>query len=164
MAAASKNAAAPARETRTFIRIGITPIVFRSGSLLCLRRLVSLSQPRAAQNIAPRAISLVAGVFINMFAGCRPGVFAGPGLCPRCRILDREAIEQRFGVDAREALDHVQILTRSSEPGLVGEIGGVDDQRVALPMTDRVAHPLADFFRKMLRVHPDDSGIVDHLG
>src|ERR1700730_19234690 len=95
--------------------------------------LVSLSQPGAAQNIAQRVVGLVARVLEDVLAGGRPGVFAGPWLCPRCRIVDREAVEERIGSDARESLDHLPVLARSSESGLIGEIGRVDDQRIPFP-------------------------------
>ena len=59
-------------------------------------------------------------------------------------IVDGRPVENRFRVDALKALDHVQVLARSTEPGLVREIGGVDYQCVALPMPDRIAEQLAD--------------------
>src|SRR5580693_8731909 len=97
---------------------------FRISLLPCFL-LVSLSQPGTAQNIAQRVVGLVARVLKDVLAGGRPGVLAGPRPRPRRRIVDREAVEERIGRNARESLDHVQVVARSSESGLVVEIGRV---------------------------------------
>src|SRR5260370_3088898 len=68
-----------------------------------------LSKSRAFQNIGERVIRFVTGVFINVFAGGRPGELPGPRLSPGSRIVDREAIKKRSIVNTREALDHVQV-------------------------------------------------------
>jgi hypothetical protein len=93
----------------------------------------------------------------------RPGVLTCPRPVRR-RIVHREPIEQRVGVDASEALDDVQVLARTAEARLVGEVRRVDHERVAFPASDRVAHPLAHGCRQMRGVHADDAGVVDHLG
>ena len=56
-----------------------------------------------------------------------------PRARPGGRIIDRELIEDRVGVDAREAFHHVQRLAGSLEARLVGEVSGLDDKRLALP-------------------------------
>src|SRR5579872_5634105 len=75
---------------------------------------VSVPLSCALQNIGQRVIAFVAGVFINLCVGRRPGIFARPWLGPGFRIFDREAVKQRLRVDAREALDRVQVLGRAA--------------------------------------------------
>ena len=127
-------------------------------------RCVSFSKPGAAEDVAQRVVGFVARVLEHQVVGRRPRLLAGPGPYPRLRILDRELIPERLRVDAREALDDVQVLARASEAGLVGEVGRVDDQRVALPPADGVAEPFPDRLRQVLAVHPDDARVVHHLG
>ena len=44
------------------------------------------------------------------------------------------------------------------------EIGGLDNQRVAVPVAARVPHPLAYLLWQMWApVHGDDASVVDHL-
>src|SRR5215510_870235 len=128
--------------------------------LRLLRGFVRLSPPGAAQNIFERVVRFVTGVLKNVFIGRRPGKLAGPRPCPCGWIFNRKPVKQRIGSDARETFDNVEVLTRSTEPCLVGEVGGVDNECVSFPMTDGVAHPLADRLRQMLRVHAYDAGIV----
>src|SRR4249920_677048 len=68
-----------------------------------------------------------------------------PGPREPLRILDRgfvpDVIRSRRGV----ALDDMQRIavkiTGSIEPGLIVEVGDVDDERVAVPSAAGVAHP-----------------------
>src|SRR5262245_39742849 len=103
------------------------------------------------------------GVLVDEIARRRPRVLAGPRCCPCIRVFHYEAIEQRLCVKPREALDDVQILCRSSEPGLVCEIRRVYDERVAFPAADRVAEPLADALREVLPADTDDARVVHHF-
>ena len=57
----------------------------------------------------------------------------------------------------------MEAIARSAEAGLVGEVGRIDHQGVAVPAPDRVAQPLADGRRRMAAVHPDDAHVVHHL-
>src|SRR5438552_467513 len=106
---------------------------------------------RAAEHAGERVVAFVAGVLVETLGRRVPRIFAGPRSVPRRRILDSEAIEERPRIDAREALDDVQVLARAAELRLVREVGRVDDERIALPMPDRVAHPFADGRRQVLR-------------
>src|SRR5262245_58592171 len=110
--------------------------------LLC--RLVRFAPPGAAQNIFERVVGFMTGIFVNMLVGGRPGELAGPRPCPGGWILNRKSIQQRIGGDARETFDNVQVLARSTVSRFVREIGCIDNECVAFPMTDGVAHPLAD--------------------
>src|SRR4051812_48629211 len=76
-------------------------------------RVVGFTLPRAAQDIAHRVVSFVAGLLVEMILLNRPAVLAGPRLLPRLRILDREAVFERVGVGAGEALGDLQVLGRA---------------------------------------------------
>ena len=77
-------------------------------------------------------------------------------------IFGGEAVLDRVGVDAREALDQVQLLGGAPELGLLGEVDRVDDQRRAFPVAARVAHPPR---HRPVRaaVGRHDPRVVDHL-
>src|SRR5215467_6812527 len=68
----------------------------------------------------------------------------GPGLEQHLRIIDRCDPAQRIAV-AREALHHLELeaveVARLVQPALVREADGLDHQRVAFPMADRIALP-----------------------
>src|SRR5688572_29714725 len=81
-----------------------------------LRGCIDLSTTRATQNVLHRIVRLVARVLEDLLVRCRPREFASPWPDPRARVLHREAIQQRVVGDAREALDDVQVLTRSLQP------------------------------------------------
>src|SRR5262249_8506763 len=79
--------------------------------LFCLRgRFLILLSPGAPQHTGERAVAFVACIFVNRLIRRGPSVLAAPGPVPRVRIFDREAIQQRVGVDAREALHDVEVF------------------------------------------------------
>ena len=57
----------------------------------------------------------------------------------------------------------LQVLGRAAELLLRREVGGLDDQRVAFPAADRIAHPRPDVLRQVLAADADDARVVDHL-
>src|SRR5437899_6912189 len=90
--------------------------------------------------------------------------FSRPGPGPHPLILHSELVKTRVLISAREPFNHVQVL-RPRERSPICKIGRIDDQRVALPAADRVAHPLADVLWQMRTpVEANDAGIVDLLG
>src|SRR5207245_2290686 len=93
------------------------------------------------------------------------GNLCAPGSRPGCRVVDGECVPNRVSVDPREAFDDVQGFTGTLKVSLVGEVRGVDDERVALPMPTRIAGPLAQLLWQMrTRVQRDDAdGVVAHL-
>src|SRR4051812_11852619 len=107
-------------------------------------RLFLLPESRALQNVLHGVIAFMAGVLVNVPARRRPRHLTRPRPFPRRRVLYRETIQQRLVIHTSEPLHHVQVLRRSAEPRLVGEIRGVDNERVAFPMSHRIAHPLPD--------------------
>ena len=67
----------------------------------------------------------------------------GPGSRPRRWILDRDGVLDRVRVETCPPFDEMQVFLGSLEVRLGAEIGDVDDQRIALPASSRVAPPLA---------------------
>ncbi len=61
------------------------------------------------------------------------------------RIFDGGFVGNHIRAGARVALHHVQLVAMeipsAVEPGLIVEAGDVDHQRVALPVSDGLAHP-----------------------
>src|SRR5271165_6779626 len=70
-------------------------------------------------------------------------------------------------IDPPEALDEVQSvamwMTDAVQPGLIVEIYGVNDQRISLPVPDRVSHPHgaeAGVMRTSVRVNLTPQGVI----
>src|SRR5207244_12788154 len=85
----------------------------------------------------------------------------GPRFGPRSRIFNRRLVDHRVIRGAREALHQAQLFAGSPERGQVREIGGVDDQRVAVPMPHRVSLPQMNVLRDMrAAVGRDDARAV----
>src|SRR5580658_4981197 len=76
-------------------------------------------------------------------------LLGSPWLRPHGRIFDRNLVCEGLRVGARPPLDQVQVLARPLKIGFRAEVGHVDHERVALPMTTRVAEPLADVGRQV---------------
>ena len=85
-----------------------------------------------------------------------------PGRGPGPRVGDRELVEQRVGVDAREPLDQVAVRRRAPPAVPGAEVDGLDDQRVAFPAAARLPRPRVDAGPR-LPVERDDARIVHHL-
>ena len=106
----------------------------------------------------------MAGVLVERLVRRRHQHLRGPRARPGGGVADRELVEQRVGVQPREALDEVRAGARIAERGLGEEVAGRDDQRVALPARARVADPLADARGQMRpAVERDEPCAVDHL-
>src|SRR5207237_2152904 len=105
----------PDRSLRTVMKASCTSpspsLLFRFGL-----RVLGLAQPCAAQDVAHRVVALVTRVFVQMILSDRPGVFAGPRLLPRLRLVDREPVLQRLRVGAREPLGDREVFGRAAEP------------------------------------------------
>ena len=88
-----------------------------------------------------------------------------PGSRPCRRIFDGESVQDGIVGDAREPLDHAQVLAGSSKRILAVEVRRLDHQRIALPAAARDADPLAKALRRLRApVERDDPRVVDHLG
>src|SRR5258707_1084361 len=129
-----------------------------------LRGLFLLLGASSTEVIRQAVISLVTGELKYRALDLHHGKLRFPRSCPGCWIFNREFVEDGVLVDACEAFDHVQVFTGSSEVSLIGEIGCVDDQRIALPAATRVAHQLADVWPQVrTAVQRYDAGVVDLL-
>src|SRR5207248_4299310 len=124
---------------------------------------VFLLRARAAQAVFYRVISFVAGVLEDPICSRLERDRAAPRPRPRLRILDGERVADRVRVDARETLDDVEPLTRAAPVGFLGEVRRVDDQRVALPASDRIAQPELDAGWRMVAVHSNHTRVVYDL-
>src|SRR6266567_5530493 len=103
-----------------------------------------LVEPGSGENTHHALIRLVTRVLIDLFVSQLQRNHGCPGPRPRRRIVDRDFVVDSVRADARETFDDVQVLVRSPEVTLGRVIGRVDDQRVALPVTNRVTEPLPD--------------------
>ena len=74
---------------------------------------------------------------------------------PRRRILDRHLVFERVLVEARVAFDQAPVRARFAEGELGREVGGLDDQGVALPAAARIAVPQTDPGRRMAAAQVD---------
>src|SRR5207302_3878088 len=115
----------------------------------------------STESIRQWIVRLVTRVLVELPTNLGDGQFPRPRFGPHSRIFHGELVEDRVFVGAREPLDHMQILS-SPERAQISEIGRVDHQRIGLPMTDRVAIPLADAFGYMrAAVRGNDPNVVD---
>src|SRR5580704_4728666 len=113
-----------------------------------LSSLFGLFGASSAQDIRHRVVALVAGVLVNLIAGLlRDREFHGPGSCERLRIGHRDCVLDRAVAHARESFHQTQIFAvlesrsvRANADSPTNEIGGLNDERVALPVPARVAH------------------------
>ena len=82
------------------------------------------------------------------------------------RILDRADVLDHVGIDASEPFDELHRLAVPdvADVGLVSQVRGLDDQRVAFPVASRVAEVLPNVVVRMWSaVELDDSGLVNHF-
>src|SRR2546425_4194140 len=92
------------------------------------------------------------------------GDLHGPGLGISRRIIDCELVDERVGVETPETFDEPHVRAGSSEGRLIREIRRLDDQPVAVPMTNRVSIPQADGLWKMrTSVDGNDADFMTHL-
>jgi len=131
--------------------------------LLVLLSRVLLLSSSAAQHVAERVVAFVTRVLVDVLVGGVPRILSAPRFLPRLRIVDGETIEQGVGVHARKPLDDMQLFARALELCLVREVRGIDDERIALPVPNGVAHPFPDGRRYMLGIHADDPNVMHHL-
>ena len=150
--AGSNSTAPPVRLCRSTSTISLSPRAAHTwrvsvrthepGPYCFFPAAASLSAARAPRSmLLQRVVPLVARVLVELLVARHPRVFAGPGPVPRLGIFDGEPVQQRLVVDAREPLDDFQLLARSVELRLVGEVRRLDDERVAFPPADRIAQP-----------------------
>src|SRR5260370_955526 len=103
-------------------------------------------------------------VLVYLFVSQLQRNHSGPRLCPGRRIVDRDFVVDSIRADARETLDDAQVLVRSPEVTLGRIIGRVDDQRIALPVTDGITEQLPEVLPDVRApIQRNDTGVVDRL-
>src|SRR5262245_16046838 len=78
-----------------------------------------------------------------------------PGTGEHGRVLDASLIQERVCVGSREPLDHAEVLVAQAAEVLHAEaallveleVGGLDDERIALPSAAGASGPLLDALR-----------------
>src|SRR6185503_7123111 len=121
---------------------------------------------RAAEDIPHGIVPLVTGVLedfvLSLVALER---YANrPRFRKRRGIIDRHGVRDRIRPRSRESLDQAQRFARASEVGLVGEVGDLDDERVALPVTAWITQVLTDALADVrTAINRDDACLVNHL-
>src|SRR5262249_43437354 len=109
----------------------------------------SLIRSCTRQHVAHRVVSLLAGIFIDGCVGSGHGKFAGEGPRVYRWVVDGELIKDRVSVGADKAFG--KMITFVGDPvvekciaGFAVKVRSVHDQGIALPMTARIAEPLAN--------------------
>src|SRR3989442_3803277 len=133
-----------------------------TGSFLPIGRL-RFKSASAAKDAGQRVVAFMTSVLVQRFFSSEPRVLPRPQPIPCCRIFDRETVQDRLVAGAREPFDHLQVLARSAELRLVGEVGRLDDERVAFPSASGIAHPPFDVRGRMRAADTDDARVVNHL-
>ena len=97
---------------------------------------------RARQDTGEPEVAFVTGVLVDVLIAAPQRNHQRPRPGPGLRIVDRDSILQRIRSDASEALGQTQRVGCDQEAA--AQIGGLDDQRVAVPVTARIAEPRVD--------------------
>src|SRR5437764_12468286 len=129
-----------------------------------------------AQHVFQSVIAFVTCVFENpipLVPVQRKRHFPGTGV--HVRIVDGGFVLNRVFVNAREAFDRVSGLAQRNasnaarggigrDPALSIEAGGVDNQRVTVPMAARISIPRPEVGPEMrAAVEWDDASLMDHF-
>src|SRR5207253_4219494 len=131
---------------------------------LALARGLALLEAVAAKHVGDRLVPFVARVLVDQFVLQLQRNHHGPRRGPRRRVVHRELVFEDLRPDAREALGEPQVLVRPREIALRREVRRVDDERVAFPVSARVAVPAADAGVEVrAAVERNDARVVRHL-
>src|SRR5262245_6655202 len=97
-----------------------------------------------AEEVAHRVVAFVTGVLERALVGPRQAHRERPGPRPGRRIVKRHRPLHRLRTRGREALNQAQPIARSPVRHFICEVRRLDHERVALEMSARVSHVLAD--------------------
>src|SRR6186713_2054537 len=123
----------------------------------------------AAQRVRHGAITLVTAVLVDLVAGLTgEGHAQRPGRNVSLRVLDPNLELDHLRIDPGEPLrrlHRVAVPHAASRGGdAIGEVGGLDDERVALEVAPRITHQLTEAAADVRPpVERDDTRLVHHL-
>src|SRR5579872_3490960 len=107
----------------------------------------------------------MAGVLVDLIRSALQGNHQAPWFGPSPRISNRDFVLQAFRTGACEALHHMKLFARSGHEAGGFVVGGIDDQRVALPMAARIPQPELDRGWQMrTSIEWNDADVVNHFG
>src|SRR5262249_56281559 len=102
-----------------------------------------------AKDIRDHVVAFVTRRLIHGPFGFRPRNFHGPWLLPGGGIFESECVGQYVVRGTRETFDEMQFFAGTSKWRAIGEIRGVDHQRISLPMSYRISSQLPDILRAL---------------
>jgi hypothetical protein len=117
---------------------------------------------RSGEDAGQGVIRLVTRVFVDRILTLQHRKRCCPRSRPHGRIVDREFVEERVGVGAREAFDKMHVRAGAREARLAFEIRRVNHQGITLPAAARISLPLANVPMRT-PIQGDDAELVDHL-
>src|SRR5689334_20786714 len=94
---------------------------------------------RSPENPRHSIVPLMACVFVNRSSRLSHGNRGSPRLGKSRRILHREFVSERIRVRAGESLCQSHVRSGAAEVRLVREIAGLHHQRIAFPVSPRIA-------------------------
>src|ERR1700730_5051647 len=104
----------------------------------------------APQEMAHLVIMFVASILVHLLGGINagPGNSHGPRPRPGVGVLHRVFVIDCPGVHPGEALSKAEgrRISFLEDVGIRPEIGGLEDQCIAIPMAARIAQPLVKVF------------------
>src|SRR5215831_6807267 len=106
----------------------------------------------------------MAGVFEERTLASRHRNFHSPWLRKSLRVVDRELVQKRVGINTLETFRQPHVFACATESSSVREIRRLHDERVAFPMAARVSFQLTNVLRNMRPVFQwNDADVVNHL-
>src|SRR5215831_20220932 len=99
---------------------------------------------RAAEEVLDRVVALVALDAEKRRVDRPERPLGGPRSRPGVRIFHRHPVPKRLRADAGEALDDVETFAGVEVVRVATKVGGVDDERLAFVMSDRIPEPAPD--------------------
>src|SRR4029453_3463039 len=123
-----------------------------------------LAELRACRPVDHPVVLFVTGELVDRWIDPREEAVDRPRPGPRRGIADRELVSECFRTGERVALDEMHAISRSAPVSIRTETGGLDDERIALPVSARISQPLADSLRKVrASIQRNDANVVCRL-
>src|SRR5262245_38182046 len=112
-------------------------------------RLPTLFRAGASEEMLDRVVAFVALHAEHSDVGRVERPLRGPCRGPGLGIVDGDPVAKNTRTDFGESLDDVQPLPGTEVARVGSKVRRVDDQRVAVPVADRITEPLADRCRQV---------------